>query len=43
MPELQLMPHAEARYERLDEVLATIRRSNVTAMGFVGNERYSNF
>lgn len=42
-PELQLMPHAEARYERVDQVLAVIKRSNVTGLGFVGNERYGSF
>ena len=42
-PELQLMPHPEARYERVDQVLATIQLSNVSAMGIIGNERYGNF
>jgi biopolymer transport protein ExbD len=42
-PELQLEPHAEARYGRVDEVLALIKRANVTAMGMVGNDRYARF
>ena len=42
-PELQLLPHAEARYERVDQVLAIVRRSNVRAMGILGNERYASF
>jgi biopolymer transport protein ExbD len=42
-PELQLEPHAEARYERVDEVLALIKRANIGAMGMVGNERYARF
>ena len=42
-PELQVEPHAEARYEVVDRVLAVIRRSDVQAMGFVGNERYRSF
>jgi biopolymer transport protein ExbD len=42
-PELQLQPHAETRYARVDEVLAVIRRANVSAMGLVGNEQYASF
>jgi biopolymer transport protein ExbD len=41
-PELHLQPHAEARYEVVDEVLAQTKLANVTSMGFVGNEYYSN-
>jgi biopolymer transport protein ExbD len=42
-PELQLEPHSEARYARVDEVLALIKRANISAMGLVGNERYARF
>jgi biopolymer transport protein ExbD len=42
-PELQLEPHAEARYARVDEVLGLIKRANISAMGMVGNERYARF
>lgn len=42
-PELHLQPHPEARYERVDEVLAVTKRANVQSMGFVGNEQYANF
>jgi biopolymer transport protein ExbD len=42
-PELQFEPHAEARYERVGEVLALIKRSNVGAMGMIGNDRYGRF
>ncbi len=42
-PELQVEPHPEARYEKVDEVLATIRRAEIVSMGFVGNERYATF
>ncbi len=42
-PELHLQPHPEARYERVDEVLAVTKRANVQSMGFVGNEAYANF
>ena len=40
-PELHLAVDGEARYERVDEILATIRRAGVTRMGFVGNERFA--
>ena len=43
VPELHLSPDPEARYEQVDEVLAVTKRANITAMGFVGNERYTNF
>jgi biopolymer transport protein ExbD len=42
-PELHLQPNPEARYERVDQVLAVTKRANVTAMGFVGNEAFANF
>ena len=41
-PELHIQPHPDARYELVDEVLAVIKRAQVTAMGFVGNEAYVN-
>jgi len=41
-PELHLQPHADARYEVVDEVLAVTKRANVTSMGFVGNEYYAD-
>jgi biopolymer transport protein ExbD len=43
VPELHLQPHPQARYEVVDEVLASTKRANVEAMGFVGNEAYANF
>jgi biopolymer transport protein ExbD len=42
-PELQFEPHAEARYAIVGEVVAAIKRANIQAMGFVGNERYASF
>ena len=42
-PELQVEPHPEARYEKVDQVLAAIRRADIVSMGFVGNERYHSF
>ncbi len=43
VPELHLRPNAEARYEVVDRVLATIKAEHVEKVGFVGNERYVNF
>ena len=43
LPELHLKPEAQARYERVDEVLAMTKRAKVTKMGFVGNEAYKRF
>ncbi|HEX7873890.1 MAG TPA: biopolymer transporter ExbD [Sphingobium sp.] len=42
-PELQFEPDQQTRYVVVDNVLAVIKRSGVTKMGFVGNERYGNF
>ena len=41
-PELHFQPSPDARYEKVDEVLAIIKRSGVTKLGFVGNEYYAN-
>lgn len=40
---LQLQTDAEARYERFDTVLATIRRAGITRLGFVGNDRFGKW
>jgi biopolymer transport protein ExbD len=40
-PELRLNAASEARYERIDQILAQIRRAGVERLGFVGNERYA--
>ncbi|MGV3482060.1 MAG: ExbD/TolR family protein [Sphingobium sp.] len=42
-PELHFAPDAQARYDTVDQVLAIIKKSEVTKMGFVGNEQYRNF
>jgi biopolymer transport protein ExbD len=42
-PELHVQPDANARYETVDRVLAIIKRSEVTKMGFIGNEQYRQF
>ncbi len=41
MPELQFQPDPRARYVIVDETLATIKRSEVGKLGFVGNEQYA--
>ena len=43
LPELQIEPDAEARFEVVDEVLAVIKQAKIESMGFVGNERYRDF
>jgi biopolymer transport protein ExbD len=40
-PVLELNAEGEARYERVDQVLAAIRRAGVTRIGFVGNETFA--
>src|SRR4051812_2429806 len=42
-PELHVQPDPQARYAVVDHVLATIKRSGVTKMGFVGNEQFRAF
>ncbi len=39
-PAIEVEPDAAAPYIVVDTVLATIKRSGVGGMGFVGNERY---
>ncbi|HEX8383911.1 MAG TPA: biopolymer transporter ExbD [Sphingomonas sp.] len=39
-PELQFQPDPKARYDVVDQTLAVIKRSNITKLGFVGNEQY---
>ncbi len=41
-PELHFQPDPQARYARVDEVLAVIKRSGVSKLGFIGNEQYRN-
>ena len=42
IPELHLQPDATAPYEIVDEVLAIIKRSGISKLGFIGNEQYAN-
>lgn len=39
-PALHLRADGEARYERVDQVLADIRRAGVTRLGFLDNQRF---
>lgn len=39
-PELHMEPDPNAPYGTVDQVLAVAKQSQVTKMGFVGNERY---
>jgi len=41
-PELHFQPDPAARYEKVDQILAIIKRSNVSKLGFIGNEQYRN-
>ena len=41
-PELHFQPDPQAQYEKVDQVLAIIKRSGVTKLGFIGNEQYRN-
>ena len=42
-PELHFQPHPDARYEVVDRELAVIKKSDISKLGFVGNEQYTNF
>ncbi len=42
-PELHVQPDAQARYDIVDQVLAVVKKSEITKLGFVGNEQYSSF
>ena len=42
-PELHIAADPFARYARVDEMLAVVKRSAVTKAGFVDNERYAHF
>ena len=42
-PELHLQPDPQTRYDVIDSVLATVKKSQVEKFGFVGNEKYASF
>ncbi len=41
--ELHVAADPQAPFGRFDETLATIKRAGITRLGFVGNERYTDF
>ncbi|MDQ1157041.1 biopolymer transport protein ExbD [Sphingomonas sp. SORGH_AS 950] len=41
-PELHFQPAPDAKYVKVDEILAVIKRSAVSKLGFIGNEQYRN-
>lgn len=42
-PELRIQPDPRARYAKVDEMLAVVKRSEVTNVGFVGTDQFANF
>jgi len=40
-PVLHFAAAGEARYERVDQVLADVRRAGVTRLGFIGNQEFA--
>ncbi|MDQ8756966.1 biopolymer transporter ExbD [Sphingosinicella sp. LHD-64] len=40
-PALHFNPHSEARYERVDQILADVRRAGIDRLGLVDSERYA--
>ena len=42
-PETRIQPDPYARYAKVDEMLAYVKRSDVKKVGFVGNEQFANF
>lgn len=42
-PELHIQPDPYSRYAMVDRMLAVVKRSEVTKVGFVGNEQFANF
>jgi biopolymer transport protein ExbD len=41
-PVIELYPDAQARYLRVDQVIAAVKRNGGEKLNFVGNERYRN-
>ncbi|QNE33343.1 biopolymer transporter ExbD [Sphingomonas sp. NBWT7] len=39
-PELHFQPDPQVRYDSVDRTLAVIKRSNITKLGFIGNEQF---
>lgn len=41
--QLQIQTEGNARYERFDHLIALVRQSGITRLGFVGNEQFAQF
>jgi biopolymer transport protein ExbD len=39
-PDLHIAPASEARFERIDEILAEVKKAGITRLGFVGNQAF---
>ncbi|MEP3226582.1 MAG: biopolymer transporter ExbD [Parasphingorhabdus sp.] len=42
-PQLHMQTDGYARYEVFDNIIATVKRSGVEAIGFVGNRQFANW
>lgn len=42
-PQLHMQTDANARYEIFDHTIATVKRSGVQAIGFIGNRQFENW
>ena len=40
-PDLHIAPSGEARFERVDQVFAQVKRAGITRLGFVGNQAFA--
>ena len=40
--DLHVAAHAEARYERVDGILAEVKRAGITRLGFVGHQAFAD-
>ncbi|MFM2411466.1 MAG: biopolymer transport protein ExbD [Pseudomonadota bacterium] len=40
---LQFETAGDARYERFDQLIATVKKSGITQIGFVGNDAFAKF
>ena len=40
-PDLHLVAAAEARYERVDQILGQVKRAGITRLGFIGHQEFA--
>ncbi len=43
LPQLHMQTDANARYEIFDHTIATVKRSGVQAIGFIGNQKFAQW